>query len=135
MAYPDGGPFNRNGSPRFNPFYLINSRISIPSLSNQPKMALQQVEKEQFGIEVAKELSQTRYACSSLSLLSGGTANFLFRGILAQPLQDGRKTVIIKHSKEFVSANRNFHLDVSRCVGYLFLFLRCTSMGFLLEIC
>jgi hypothetical protein len=99
-------------------------------------MALQQVEKEQFGIEIAKELSQTQYACSSLSLLSGGTANFLFRGILAQPLQDGRKTVIIKHSKEFVSVNRNFHLDVSRYVGYLFPFLHCTSMEVLLvEIC
>ncbi|TAQ85260.1 hypothetical protein B7494_g6422 [Chlorociboria aeruginascens] len=79
-------------------------------------MSLQQVEKDQIGLDIAKELFQTQYACSSLSLLSGGSANFLFRGILAQPLQDGRKTVIIKHFKEFISANRNFHLDISRCL-------------------
>nr|QCL09110.1 DmxR19 [Cryptosporiopsis sp. 8999] len=85
-------------------------------------MALQQAEKNQFGTQIAQELSETLYACSSLTLLSGGTANFLFRGVLAQPLQDGTKTIIIKHSKEFVSANRHFQLDVSRCVGNLFLF-------------
>jgi len=92
-------------------------------------MALLQDEKYQVGLEVAKELSQTRYAGSSLSLLSGGSANFLFRWTLAQPLQDGKKTVIIKHSKGYVSVNRNFHLDVSRCVGYLVLFLHFVSLG------
>jgi len=82
-------------------------------------MALQQIEKEQFGIQISQQLSQTTYACSSLTVLSGGTANFLFRGILAQPLQNGTKTVVIKHSKEYVAANRNFKLDVSRCVSVL----------------
>ena len=94
-------------------------------------MALQKVEKDQFGIQIAQELSQTLYACSSLTLLSGGTANFLFRGTLAQQLQDGTKTVIIKHSKEFVAANRHFQLDVSRCVGFLFFLSSCASMAFL----
>jgi hypothetical protein len=79
-------------------------------------MALQQEEKEQFGIQIAQELSQTIYACSSLTVLNGGSANFLFRGILVQPLQDGSNTVVVKHCKEFVAANRNFKLDISRCV-------------------
>jgi hypothetical protein len=79
-------------------------------------MALNQKEKEQFGLNIVHHLSQTPYACSSLNVLSGGTANFLFRGLLARPLPDGTKTVVIKHSKEFVSANRNFKLDTSRCV-------------------
>jgi hypothetical protein len=82
-------------------------------------MALQPVEKEQFGIQIAQQLSQTRYACSSLTVLNGGTANFLFRGILAQPLEDGTKTVVLKHAKDFVAANRNFELDVSRCVRFI----------------
>jgi hypothetical protein len=86
-------------------------------------MALQQAEKDQFGIQVMQELSKTPYACSSLTLLNGGTANFLFRGILTQPLSDGTNTVIIKHSKEFVSANRNFQLDISRCVCFPFFYI------------
>ncbi|KUI74211.1 hypothetical protein VM1G_10053 [Cytospora mali] len=69
------------------------------------------------------KLSQTRYACSSLIKLSGGTANFVYRGNLLQPLdsQDGAKTataktVVIKHSKDFVPGNIDFALDVTRCI-------------------
>lgn len=44
--------------------------------------------------------------------------------------------VIVKHSKEFVFVNRNFHLEISRCVSYLFLSPRHTSLWLLLiEIC
>ena len=95
--------------------------------SHQSPMALQQAEKDQFGIEIAQELSQTRYTCSELTLLGGGTANFLFRGILAQPLQDGTKTVVIKHSKEYVAVNRHFEMNVSRCVS----FFLCIVLQFL----
>jgi hypothetical protein len=83
-------------------------------------MALQQAEKEEFGIQVMQELSQTPYACSSLTLMHGGTVNFLFRGVLASPLPKGTKTVVFKHSKEFISANRNLQLDISRCVRFRF---------------
>ncbi len=79
-------------------------------------MALQQAEKDLFGIQIMQELSQTPYACSSLTVMHGGTANFLFRGVLASPLPNGTKTIVLKHSKEFISANRNFQLDISRCV-------------------
>jgi hypothetical protein len=83
-------------------------------------MALNQEEKDQFGRNIVQQLSQTPYACPSLTILSGGTANFLFRGTLSQPLPDGAKTVVVKHSKKFVSANRNFQLDISRCVSFPF---------------
>lgn len=70
-----------------------------------------------------KELSQTRYACSDLVKLNGGTANFLYRGNLLRTLdaQDGAtepatKTVIVKHSEGFSPGNRDFLLDISRCV-------------------
>jgi hypothetical protein len=76
-------------------------------------MALNQEEKEQFGISIVHQLSQTPYACPSLEILSGGTANFLFRGVLVQPLPDGTRTIVVKHSRDFVSANRNFKLDIS----------------------
>jgi hypothetical protein len=38
---------------------------------------------------------------------------------LAQLLPDGTETVVVKHTKGFVSANRNFELDVERCVGFV----------------
>jgi hypothetical protein len=79
-------------------------------------MAIQPAEKERFGIQIMQDLSKTPYACSSLAILSGGTANFLFRGSLIQPLHNGAKTIIVKHSKEYVSANRDFPLDISRCI-------------------
>lgn len=69
------------------------------------------------------ELSQTRYACSDLTKLNGGTANFLYRGTLLQPLdpQDAApessiETVVIKHSEGFSPGNRDFLLDITRCV-------------------
>jgi hypothetical protein len=83
-------------------------------------MAFQKEEKDQLVVQLVQELSHTPYACSSLTQLSGGTANFLFRGILAHPLPDGTQTVVVKHSKEFVAANRNFSLEVSRCVRIFF---------------
>ncbi|KAI7773214.1 hypothetical protein LA080_011517 [Diaporthe eres] len=65
-----------------------------------------------------QELSQTRYACSDLTKLNGGTANFLYCGNLFQPLdpQDGAtepaaKTVVVKHSEGFSPGNRDFLLD------------------------
>jgi hypothetical protein len=66
---------------------------------------------------VLQELSQTTYECSSLTPLSGGTANFVYRGILARPLQDGTKTIIIKHGEDYVASNRDFKLSTDRCVS------------------
>ncbi|KAH8743480.1 hypothetical protein F5883DRAFT_41407 [Diaporthe sp. PMI_573] len=78
---------------------------------------------EDFMVQILlKELSQTRYACSGLTKLNGGTANFLYRGSL-QPLdlQDGEaesatETVVVKHSEGYSPGNRDFLLDLSRCV-------------------
>lgn len=70
-----------------------------------------------------KELSQTRYACSDLAKLDGGTANFLYRGTLLKPLdppgavaESNTRTVVIKHSEGFSPGNRDFLLDITRCV-------------------
>jgi len=88
---------------------------------------LDQAEKDQLSAQILQELSQTRYACSSLTPLSGGTANFVFRGILTQPFslpqEDGIPTttesVVVKHTTAFASVNRDFPLHVSRCVKTL----------------
>jgi hypothetical protein len=75
-------------------------------------------------------LSQTQeslrgsvYACTLLVKLSGGNANFLYRGTLAQSLPDGSTTVIIKHSAPFMATHPAFKLPSERSVsgGCLFL--------------
>ncbi|KUJ07914.1 kinase-like protein [Mollisia scopiformis] len=73
-------------------------------------MALNHEEKDEISTNILHDLSQTAYACSSLIPISGGTANFVFRGIH----RDG--TIIIKHSTNFASCNRDFPLDISRCI-------------------
>ncbi|KAI9924545.1 hypothetical protein ASPWEDRAFT_28307 [Aspergillus wentii DTO 134E9] len=69
-----------------------------------------------ISTEISQEISQTPYACSSLTHLSGGTANFVYRGILTHPLQDGTTTVIIKHGKDYIASNQDFKLPTERCV-------------------
>jgi hypothetical protein len=81
-------------------------------------MALSNQEKEHIGLAITRQLSHTSYACSSLQPLNGGTTNFLFRGVLSQPLSDGRETIVVKHSRGYVSENRNFALNISRCVVF-----------------
>ncbi|ORY61717.1 kinase-like domain-containing protein [Pseudomassariella vexata] len=84
---------------------------------------LDKAEEDALIQQILEQLSQTPYACSSLTKLSGGTANFLYRGTLLQSLysQDGAtkattKTVVVKSSTNFAAANRDFPLDVTRCV-------------------
>ncbi|KAK1763380.1 kinase-like domain-containing protein [Phialemonium atrogriseum] len=84
---------------------------------------LDQPKNDELSSRVLQHLSHTRYACSSLTRLSSGTTNFVFRGILAQPFlryQDGMTalaahTIIVKHSTDYVAVNRDCPLDVSRC--------------------
>ncbi|RDW70749.1 phosphotransferase family protein [Aspergillus mulundensis] len=65
---------------------------------------------------VAADLSSSPFACSSLTRLSGGTANFVYRGILSQPLADGISTVIIKHAEDYLASNAEFRLSAKRCL-------------------
>lgn len=65
---------------------------------------------------VLASLADTPYACSSLHQLSGGTANFVYRGLLSKPLADGTTAVVIKHTEDFVASNRAFKIPADRCV-------------------
>ena len=71
---------------------------------------------------ILDELLSTPYACSSLSRLSGGTANFVYRGTLRVPLDDpagtSNSTVILKHAEEFLAGFRDFKLTADRCVCF-----------------
>lgn len=78
-------------------------------------------DEQTFAQQILDELAHTTYACSGLTKLSGGTANFLYRGTLLEPLKGdadtkAAHTVVIKRSTNYVAINRNFPLDVTRCI-------------------
>jgi hypothetical protein len=88
---------------------------------------LEQSEKDHLIARILQQLSKSPYACSSLTQLTNGTTNFVFRGTLSQPLRfrDGigkrtdtatTDTVIIKHSADFCAVNKDLPINVSRCV-------------------
>lgn len=77
-------------------------------------MAGDSVEQDTVRNEVEQELAKTSFGCSSLSRLSGGTANFVYRGI---PLSGNPESIIIKHTKNYLSSNASFKLDAERCVS------------------
>jgi hypothetical protein len=77
-------------------------------------MAGDSFEQDQVRDEVEQQLAQTSFQCSSLSRLSGGTANFVYRGT---PLNGNPESIIIKHTKNYLSSNASFKLDAERCVS------------------
>ncbi|KAI1156989.1 kinase-like domain-containing protein [Nemania diffusa] len=82
---------------------------------------LTESEEQVLAQQVVDQLSQTPYACSVVTKLSGGTANFVYRGNLLQPLPGdtgsvAADTIVIKLSTEFSAVNRDFPLDITRCI-------------------
>lgn len=69
----------------------------------------------QISALVKAELAETAFACDDLVPLTGGNANFVFRGHLAKPLADGTTRILIKHGEGYVSSNPSFALPTSRC--------------------
>lgn len=61
-------------------------------------------------------LSQTEYACSSLTRLSGGVTNSTYRGTLLTPISNV-PTIVVKHSTSYLATSVDQHVDVSRCVS------------------
>jgi hypothetical protein len=74
--------------------------------------------------QVTSSLQDGPYAAASLEMLSGGTANFVYRVVLSRPLEDGSKTVVVKHTEGFAAFNREFKLQENRCVSSI---LKCLT--------
>ncbi|KAL4973872.1 kinase-like domain-containing protein [Aspergillus desertorum] len=66
--------------------------------------------------KVAKRLSRTKFACSSLTRLRS-IINFVYEGVLSRPLNDKTKTVVIKHAEPYLAVNRAWDLRTDRCIG------------------
>lgn len=74
------------------------------------------VDREEIASAVLETLKGTPYEASSLEVLSGGTANFIYRVTLSQPLEDGTQNVLLKHSEDYIANSPSFKLTLSRCV-------------------
>ncbi|KAI1331077.1 kinase-like domain-containing protein [Xylariaceae sp. FL0255] len=71
--------------------------------------------RDEIDSKVLIDLEGTAYAATSLSPLSGGTANFVYHAKLQTPLPDGMQDVLIKHGEEFIANSPNFKLALRRC--------------------
>lgn len=80
-------------------------------------------EMNNISVSVKGVLLATPYTCSSLSRMTGGTANFTFRGIFDTPLTlSGGElvtTAVIKKATGFAAINKNFALDARRSVCFM----------------
>ncbi|UDD62492.1 hypothetical protein AFCA_009804 [Aspergillus flavus] len=65
---------------------------------------------------ILESLRHTVYACSSVQRIHGGFLNATYRGSLIKPLQNGMRTVIIKHSEEKDSKAPQLTLSLTRCL-------------------
>ena len=72
---------------------------------------------DSIEVDVRKSLEGTRFEATSLTKLTGGTANWIFVAKLASPLDDGTTEVLIKHGHGFTASNPNFKLPLHRCVS------------------
>ncbi|CRG83512.1 Pentafunctional AROM polypeptide [Talaromyces islandicus] len=61
-------------------------------------------------------LKDTKFACSALKRLNGGTANFVYSGQLLSSQDTKPEEVIVKHTTDYVALNREFKLDRERSV-------------------
>lgn len=67
--------------------------------------------------QVQESLQNGPYNCASLAQLSGGTANFVYRGTLIKALEDESQTIVIKHTEGYVAQYPDFKLTSARCVS------------------
>ncbi|ROW12266.1 hypothetical protein VMCG_00388 [Cytospora schulzeri] len=69
----------------------------------------------EIASRITQELASTKFACSTLVPLSGGTANFIFKGILVNPFENGTVDVVMKHGEGFVAQHPVLKLSTLRC--------------------
>ena len=71
---------------------------------------------DEIKSEVFEWLKGTRYASTSLEPLLGGSANFIYRAHLSEPLEDGTAEVLVKHGEGYMASHPANKLATDRCV-------------------
>lgn len=72
--------------------------------------------EDPIAVKILGDLKGSQYACTALTRLSGGTANFVYRGILRFSLPDGTTSIFIKHAEPYLATNTSWELSVIRSV-------------------
>jgi hypothetical protein len=73
--------------------------------------------KDEAYAKVKKGLEATPFEPSKLTELAGGSVNFTYEATLAKPLDDGAKTVFIKHAEPYMKVRPETALPPDRGVG------------------
>jgi len=90
------------------------------------------MDQDQGSQLFGESLAYTPYACMNFERLSGGYTNSTYRGTLAQPLEDGTSTVVIKKAQSIVTPEFSYHARRSvRDISLVF----CESILFGLPCC
>lgn len=106
--------------------YLLDFRFVYPydtvrrptsSVYFRPDDFIMAADSEDILLRIKQSLEGGPYECTTLEKLTGGTANFVYRGALTKPLDDGSKTVVVKHTESYVASHPNFKLASNRCVS------------------
>ncbi|KAF5717933.1 hypothetical protein FMUND_5477 [Fusarium mundagurra] len=103
---------------------LVGYPQALGGLSNWNTMRLEKVPRDHMEEQdPLQQLENTAFACSSLIHLGGGSANYVYRGILmhAMPTRDDvldMESVIVNYSLGHVPGNAKFKVDLSRSVTY-----------------
>lgn len=68
---------------------------------------------------IVQALKKTDWRLSRIERISGGNANFTYRGWLKKPAgyKESYDTIIIKHAEPYVALNREWAIDVERAVS------------------
>lgn len=82
--------------------------------------------------DVLRYLAGTPFASSRVEPISGGTANYIFR-LHLERRYEGMQTLVLKHGKAWLPADRSFTLSLERQVMLSSLFP--TSVGSINEEC
>lgn len=86
-------------------------------MGSSSQINMSTTKEDEIASQIISELASTEYACSSLARLSGGTVNFLFKGTLQKPLEDGTAEVVVKHGEGFSASWADLKLSQRRCVS------------------
>ena len=109
----------QNSKPKLKPNLLLS-----PAPPSHDRTALLSQKESAMTLDlanpqhVAQYLSATPWAAKSITSLSGGYTNFVFRIELAEPYR-GQERVILKHSKSYIPMAKEFSFSVERQVRFL----------------
>ena len=78
-----------------------------------------QIADDPIASSIVQALKKTPWRLSRIERITGGNANFTYRGWLKKPAgyKESYDTIIIKHAEPYVALNQEWKVDVTRSVS------------------